>query len=429
MIDIACTAVIRPKLIETTFKSFSDRLFKNHECKLILNIDPVGEDSDPDEIIQIGKKYFNDVIFNVPKIANFSKAFKWVIENCKSEYIFYLQDDWLLLVDMDLEKMINLLSTHNKLACIKLKSKGGTKHKNILSIDGQKIAFSPIFYGHPALWKKAFFDSVMPLYSEATGPERQFRYLYQLNSEKMKEAVTQWNFGSYCDPPQIQDIGRKWMRNSKWVKNLNGEKYISGWKLKVEKETLNIDLGAAKHPTYNHLKWKVMDISEDCEYYYNINSGGPMPLPDNSVNNFYSSMTFEHIRIDCVENVLKEIQRILMPGGRVRLVVPDISLAAKWYIDNDVQSLSRGHTPYKPHHYPVTTLGYFLAWIISEPPKGKRDRAGHNMAFDFETMKWYMEKVGFKNIQKMSYNKTSEPFENKDIKSYAHYALYVEAQK
>jgi len=188
-------------------------------------------------------------------------------------------------------------------------------------------------------------------------------------------------------------------------------------------------LGAAKHPTYNHLEWKVMDVSTTCDYYYNINSNEKMPLSDNSVDNFYSSMTLEHTQIDCIENVLREIWRILKPDGRVRLVVPDISLAANWYINNDLQNFIKKGTPWKPHSYPSTILGYFLAWIISSRPDMGPIRAGHNMAFDFETMNWYLEKIGFKNIKRLTYNEGSEEFENKDRKNYADYALYVEAQK
>ena len=47
IIDVACTAVKRPLIIEKTFKSFRENLFKDHKCRLVINIDPVGDNINP----------------------------------------------------------------------------------------------------------------------------------------------------------------------------------------------------------------------------------------------------------------------------------------------------------------------------------------------------------------------------------------------
>ena len=49
----------------------------------------------------------------------------------------------------------------------------------------------------------------------------------------------------------------------------------------------------------------------------------PFPLPDNCVDRILSEHCFEHIEITKYPQILKELYRILKPGGVFRLAVPD----------------------------------------------------------------------------------------------------------
>lgn len=49
----------------------------------------------------------------------------------------------------------------------------------------------------------------------------------------------------------------------------------------------------------------------------------PFPLPDNSVDAFQAEDVLEHIQFEKLPSVLNEIFRVLKPGGRFRLSVPD----------------------------------------------------------------------------------------------------------
>lgn len=57
-----------------------------------------------------------------------------------------------------------------------------------------------------------------------------------------------------------------------------------------------------------------------------------LPLPDNNVLLVYSSHFLEHVPKKKVSAVLNEIFRILSPGGRVRLVLPDLEEMARSYL-------------------------------------------------------------------------------------------------
>jgi predicted SAM-dependent methyltransferase len=47
------------------------------------------------------------------------------------------------------------------------------------------------------------------------------------------------------------------------------------------------------------------------------------PLPDNSMEGVYTEHCLEHIPLSAGEKNLKEMYRVLKPGGTVRIVVPD----------------------------------------------------------------------------------------------------------
>lgn len=49
----------------------------------------------------------------------------------------------------------------------------------------------------------------------------------------------------------------------------------------------------------------------------------PLPVPDNSVERIQSQDVFEHIPYDALPPILDEIMRVLAPGGRFRLSLPD----------------------------------------------------------------------------------------------------------
>lgn len=188
---------------------------------------------------------------------------------------------------------------------------------------------------------------------------------------------------------------------------------------------LNIDLGGAKHKRDLNGKWKIMDINPKSDYIYNINSGKSIPLKNDSVDNWYMSMTLEHVFPSITLFILNELNRTLKKDGKVRIIVPDSEIAINWYLNNP-KKLNQKCLPSKPSFYPDTKAGRFLAWFFTED---RKNTSGHKNLFDKETIKWFLNKSDFKNIKLMNYNKCSKIFENKDYERYRFYSIYVEANK
>ena len=59
-----------------------------------------------------------------------------------------------------------------------------------------------------------------------------------------------------------------------------------------------------------------------------------VPLDDNTVDAVYSSHVFEHIPYKDLLNVIKEIRRILKPGGKLLVCVPNAGLYLRAYFNN-----------------------------------------------------------------------------------------------
>jgi len=126
--------------------------------------------------------------------------------------------------------------------------------------------------------------------------------------------------------------------------------------LKLEYKYLNLGSLQNVHPTKNYLHYiginppskfqnkiidlktrKLIDHPENTGLKHGLNIHSlkkypnliyhdiekPFPLPDNSVDRIHSEDCFEHIEINKYPNILKELFRILKPGGLFRFSVPD----------------------------------------------------------------------------------------------------------
>lgn len=193
---------------------------------------------------------------------------------------------------------------------------------------------------------------------------------------------------------------------------------------------INVNIGGTKHwlKVDEHIRrrWRVLDIAGKPDYTYDLNGGEVLPFKDGSVSNYYSSHTLEHIQPELLPWVISEIHRTLAPGGKIRVVVPDVRLAIRHYLDNDQRWLQQAQgKARKRHGYPDTTLGHLMLWFYSQPKNGKR--SGHNTVFDRETLAYCFK--DFAKVHTMSYGIHSEAFTGMDFKRHAPKSLYLEATK
>ena len=58
-----------------------------------------------------------------------------------------------------------------------------------------------------------------------------------------------------------------------------------------------------------------------------------LPVPDHSCRGVYASHVLEHLALEDFHRALCETRRILTPGGRFRLVVPDLAALSRRYVE------------------------------------------------------------------------------------------------
>lgn len=215
MIDITMPAVVRPEIIRRTLSSFCDNMLKErNEYRLILNVDPIGENYKQNEIYKIALKYFDNIEVNYPETPSFTKAVYWCWSQVKSDYVFHLEDDWWLCRPCNIYQMIYILNQNPTLASLRLNKERTKGFK-----EGQKLGFvsHPKISLNPTLFRGDFIKGVYGLMDLTLNPEKQMRS----NKTPRGKFILQWTHGIYISESylnMVDDIGRDWMAKTKFFK-------------------------------------------------------------------------------------------------------------------------------------------------------------------------------------------------------------------
>jgi predicted SAM-dependent methyltransferase len=155
-----------------------------------------------------------------------------------------------------------------------------------------------------------------------------------------------------------------------------------------------------------------------------------LKISNNSVDGIFCEHTLEHLTYSTVDRLLGECYRILKTDGMIRIILPDISLFAR--------------------NYAVNNQGWFRQWeslmFTNSSDSARKLRKlntpmeaisfvtqeyGHVSAWDFETLSFYLNKNGFKMINKSSYMQGEDEvlLIDHDGEDRKFVSLYLEARK
>ena len=111
------------------------------------------------------------------------------------------------------------------------------------------------------------------------------------------------------------------------------------------KKMLNVGCGSSYHTD-----WINLDINTPFEDVIDCDITKGFPIESGSVNVVYSSHVLEHLKPNQLENVMKEIKRVLKPNGILRLAVPNLEEIAIRYLQA-LQDVRKNNTPENNANY------------------------------------------------------------------------------
>ena len=170
----------------------------------------------------------------------------------------------------------------------------------------------------------------------------------------------------------------------------------------------------------------------------NINWG--LPFPDNSVAFAYSAHVLEHLRYsDQAPVFVREVLRVLAPGGTVRFVVPDLRKLFTAYAEGDREFFSDRHKFYPLNdgfmNGDVANLDYVLLYGGAGP---QNLNYNHKFGYDAHTLCKLLIAAGFASAIESEFQQSMHPELRIDDFSFdaraeshggRHYSLFVEARK
>ena len=221
-IDLSIVSTRRPGLLSATVDSFQENIFVNFRIKNVyVNIDPIfGTEADHKSVISIIQKQFPSAVIFEPATPSFGAAVKRLWTATTADYVFHLEDDWVVLQSLGEEILlpfsdtrVQQVSFHTADQNWNIKKRGHIHERKVnLRPFGIKTPFYrsiPKFTTSPSILRGDFARSAAALMMPNHDPEKQFYSSANMDLEKMAYPFRNYIF-SPEGIPVIKDIGREW---------------------------------------------------------------------------------------------------------------------------------------------------------------------------------------------------------------------------
>ena len=132
-------------------------------------------------------------------------------------------------------------------------------------------------------------------------------------------------------------------------------------------------------------------------YMLNHDLRAGIPAEDDSLDLIYHCHMLEHISYKDGIEFIRECFRALKPGGKMRVVVPDLELWINAYVQNNKFFLEEYRKVLDPEIY-NTRASIFMGMLHNHD---------HKCGYDFESLEWLLKHIGFSNIVRTLYADSS----------------------
>jgi predicted SAM-dependent methyltransferase len=185
-------------------------------------------------------------------------------------------------------------------------------------------------------------------------------------------------------------------------------------------------LATRQHPVFLNLgsgprgvedaHWVNVDAFKDKNVHFLLDISRRLPFPESSFKGVFCEHVLEHFTLEDGAKIAREVCRILEPGGRFRIVVPDAELVVRHYIDAPKELVAwRG----EGDETPMEIVNSFF-----------RQRYEHQFLYDWLTMEKVLLAAGFSKVSRSKWGENVHGFPIVlDDAKYEWESLYVEAVK
>lgn len=179
------------------------------KSKLYLNIDSAPDlphlEDQTQKTLEYLDKIFGEVIPNITKKGNFTKAIEWCWQQPKDDFFFHLEDDWVINKKVKIGNMLEYFS-NDKIFAVNLRA---------YPFSGPRPCLLPSIY------RKRFCLEFIEELSYTRNPERQLR-----------EFVAKTNQANVHYPEDIneiilKDIGRHWLLTKGLKRNQISNNFVN----------------------------------------------------------------------------------------------------------------------------------------------------------------------------------------------------------
>lgn len=130
----------------------------------------------------------------------------------------------------------------------------------------------------------------------------------------------------------------------------------------------------------------------------------PLPFDDGSVDYVFNEHFFEHLTVEEGQTAMKDLMRVLKPGGVMRIAMPDLEKAIDNYKD---KNWKKTQVPF------LKRFGLGFVKTRAELLNMNFSWWGHKWLYDWEELERRLKEAGYANIARCERTKSS----HKDLRN------------
>ena len=151
--------------------------------------------------------------------------------------------------------------------------------------------------------------------------------------------------------------------------------------------------------------WITLDLCRGVDVYWDLRRR--LPFEDGVFDRVYSSHVLEHFAHQDLGKLLREVRRVLRPGGHFLIAVPDTALYLKAYLERQEGSNLLRYLPAKYSDRPMDILNYIF-YMDGQ----------HRFMFDEDNLAHHCREAGFESCVPRAFDSAVDLLDRKDQSIY-----------